>query len=134
VKKEDLLAKLEADPAFDYWQPVDEKDRDHVIVLYWGPNDPRDGEPGAQTRVDDHALGMIGWRQLRAACVRGRDVEHITRVTGYFSKVSGWNKGKQGELEDRHRATVARDGSGRFSRAGDDNGATGDAERAGEGS
>jgi ribonucleoside-triphosphate reductase len=30
-------------------------------------------------------------------------VEQITRITGYFTKVSSWNKGKIGELKDRHR-------------------------------
>ena len=32
-----------------------------------------------------------------------RDVEGITRITGYFTKVSSWNKGKKGELKDRYR-------------------------------
>jgi ribonucleoside-triphosphate reductase len=32
-------------------------------------------------------------------------VDHITRVTGYFTKVSGWNKGKKAELKDRYRST-----------------------------
>jgi len=31
------------------------------------------------------------------------DVEGITRITGYFTKVSSWNKGKVGELNDRNR-------------------------------
>ncbi len=31
-------------------------------------------------------------------------VEGITRVTGYFSKVSGWNKGKIAELHGRYRS------------------------------
>ena len=44
--------------------------------------------------------------QLAAATAQGRDVDHVTRVTGYFSKVSGWNKGKAAELKDRHRAGV----------------------------
>lgn len=30
-------------------------------------------------------------------------VEQITRITGYFTKVSSWNKGKIGELRDRRR-------------------------------
>jgi ribonucleoside-triphosphate reductase (formate) len=30
-------------------------------------------------------------------------VDFITRVTGYFSKVSGWNRGKQAELQDRYK-------------------------------
>jgi ribonucleoside-triphosphate reductase len=33
-------------------------------------------------------------------------VDGITRVTGYFSKVSGWNKGKQAELGDRFRSAL----------------------------
>ena len=34
------------------------------------------------------------------------DVDGITRVTGYFSKVSGWNDGKRAELADRFRSSV----------------------------
>jgi anaerobic ribonucleoside-triphosphate reductase len=43
---------------------------------------------------------------ITASCSQGRDVDHITRVTGYFSRTSGWNKGKAGELKDRHRVRV----------------------------
>ncbi len=32
-----------------------------------------------------------------------RRVEGITRITGYFTKISSWNKGKIGELHDRYR-------------------------------
>lgn len=31
------------------------------------------------------------------------EVEGITRITGYFTKISSWNKGKLGELHDRNR-------------------------------
>jgi ribonucleoside-triphosphate reductase (formate) len=31
------------------------------------------------------------------------DVDGITRITGYFTKISAWNKGKLGELKDRYR-------------------------------
>jgi ribonucleoside-triphosphate reductase len=34
-------------------------------------------------------------------CCGSKNVEHITRVTGFFSKIEGWNKGKIGELKDR---------------------------------
>ncbi len=34
------------------------------------------------------------------------EVDGITRVTGYFSKISGWNKGKQAELDDRFRSSI----------------------------
>lgn len=32
------------------------------------------------------------------------EVDFITRVTGYFSRVSGWNAGKRAELLDRYKA------------------------------
>jgi len=32
------------------------------------------------------------------------DVVGMSRVTGYYADVSGWNLGKQQELRDRHRA------------------------------
>ena len=31
------------------------------------------------------------------------EIEGITRITGYFTKTSSWNKGKMGELNDRFR-------------------------------
>ncbi|OGC44124.1 anaerobic ribonucleoside-triphosphate reductase [candidate division WOR-1 bacterium RIFOXYD2_FULL_41_8] len=31
------------------------------------------------------------------------NIEGITRITGYFSRVPGWNKGKIAELRDRHK-------------------------------
>ncbi|MEM3396421.1 MAG: anaerobic ribonucleoside-triphosphate reductase [Thermoplasmata archaeon] len=34
------------------------------------------------------------------------NVEGITRVTGFFSKISGWNKGKIGELKERYRVSA----------------------------
>ncbi len=37
------------------------------------------------------------------------NVDGITRITGYFTKTSIWNKGKKGELADRYRNTGAFD-------------------------
>jgi ribonucleoside-triphosphate reductase len=31
------------------------------------------------------------------------EMDHITRITGYFTRVTSWNKGKLGELKDRYR-------------------------------
>jgi len=44
-------------------------------------------------------------RGLREKCpyCGSEEVEGITRITGYFSKISQWNKGKLGELKDRFR-------------------------------
>ncbi len=44
-------------------------------------------------------------RGLHTTCqyCRSEEVEQITRITGYFTKLSSWNKGKLGELKDRFR-------------------------------
>jgi hypothetical protein len=59
-----------------------------------------------KVKIEPGALGAITAEQLEKVLVGGRNVEHITRVTGYFSRVSGWNKGKRGELVDRERVKV----------------------------
>ena len=43
--------------------------------------------------------------------VQGQDVDQITRITGYFSTVSNWNKGKLAELKDRYRVGKYFDGT-----------------------
>ncbi|MEM2943733.1 MAG: anaerobic ribonucleoside-triphosphate reductase [Methanomassiliicoccales archaeon] len=47
-------------------------------------------------------------RGLRSTCpyCSSPDVEGITRVTGFFSKTSSWNKGKIGELKERMRNEI----------------------------
>lgn len=45
-------------------------------------------------------------RGLKDTCsfCSSENIDGITRITGYFSKVTGWNKGKIGELKDRFRS------------------------------
>ncbi len=45
-------------------------------------------------------------RGLHSTCpfCHSAEVDHITRVTGYFSRVSSWNAGKRQELKDRYKA------------------------------
>jgi anaerobic ribonucleoside-triphosphate reductase len=47
-------------------------------------------------------------RGLRSSCVccGSEDVDGITRITGYFTKISSWNKGKIGELRNRYRNQI----------------------------
>jgi len=47
-------------------------------------------------------------RGLNEACVfcGSKNVDGITRITGYFTKTSSWNAGKRGELKDRIRVGV----------------------------
>ncbi|MDD4179003.1 MAG: anaerobic ribonucleoside-triphosphate reductase [Candidatus Margulisbacteria bacterium] len=44
-------------------------------------------------------------RGLLTACpyCNSTKIEGITRITGYFSRIPGWNKGKIAELRDRHK-------------------------------
>jgi ribonucleoside-triphosphate reductase len=44
-------------------------------------------------------------RGLQESCpwCGSMEVDGITRITGYFTRVSSWNKGKLGELKDRYR-------------------------------
>ncbi len=44
-------------------------------------------------------------RGLKATCLYcgSTQIEGITRITGYFTKISSWNKGKLGELRERYR-------------------------------
>lgn len=45
-------------------------------------------------------------RGLKKTCpfCKSKKVDGITRVTGFYTFTSGWNKGKLGELKDRYRA------------------------------
>jgi hypothetical protein len=52
------------------------------------------------------AIAANDWPAIKQQTVAGRDVIHITRVTGYYTIVEGWNKGKIGELRDRAHAVI----------------------------
>jgi hypothetical protein len=47
---------------------------------------------------------------LEKATHRGKNIEQITRVTGYFAKINGFNKGKLAEVRDRHRSDLDKEG------------------------
>ncbi|MBI5400035.1 anaerobic ribonucleoside-triphosphate reductase [Candidatus Saganbacteria bacterium] len=54
-----------------------------------------------------HECGKTA-RGLREKCsyCGSSQVEGITRITGYFSRIPGWNKGKLAELKDRQRVEI----------------------------
>ncbi|KYK29702.1 MAG: hypothetical protein AYK23_05010 [Candidatus Proteinoplasmatales archaeon SG8-5] len=58
-----------------------------------------------ETHFADTVIQDLALEELIQATHQGKNIEHMTRVTGYFSKVSKWNKGKKGELKDRHRVS-----------------------------
>jgi anaerobic ribonucleoside-triphosphate reductase len=57
-------------------------------------------------KIEPKALTNLTPQMLEQILIGGRNIEHITRITGYFSRVSGWNQGKRGELTDRKRVAV----------------------------
>jgi ribonucleoside-triphosphate reductase len=83
-------------------QPSKEAIADFVIKTFkFTTNDQIAFSPEFTTCNVCHRTG----RGLRDTCsyCGSQDVDGITRITGYFTKVSSWNKGKLGELKDRHR-------------------------------
>ncbi|MFC1540631.1 anaerobic ribonucleoside-triphosphate reductase [Candidatus Margulisiibacteriota bacterium] len=60
-----------------------------------------------KVKIEPQALAELTPEKLEQVLVNGRNIEQITRITGYFSKVSGWNKGKRGELAERIRVNVS---------------------------
>jgi hypothetical protein len=86
----------------DYLRVVDEdhsgtaKD-DYLVVL----ND-RDGQ---KYKILVDSIYKYDWANLKRVLDGGevKVIDHITRIVGYFSKTSNWNKSKLGELEDRRQ-------------------------------
>ena len=62
--------------------------------------------PDSCTRMDNAVVTKLTSAELLLEINRGLEVEQITRITGYFTKVSQWNKGKLGELKDRIRTPI----------------------------
>ena len=80
------------DESFSYFRNRD---------LPWYANNPRHS-----TRITNDIVAKLSPKELMSQVNRGLEVEHITRITGYFTKVSQWNKGKRGELKDRMRVEI----------------------------
>ncbi len=59
-----------------------------------------------ETFFTDDGIEARNLEQLIFCTHQGKHVEQITRVTGYFSKVKNWNKGKLAELKDRRRTPL----------------------------
>ena len=63
--------------------------------------------PGHSTRITNDLVAQLSPEELMHQINRGLEVEQITRITGYFTKISQWNKGKRGELKDRIRVEIS---------------------------
>ncbi len=58
---------------------------------------------GTKTHFSRKAIEENDIITLMNATHQGKNVDQITRITGYFSRIQSWNKGKTGELKDRYR-------------------------------
>jgi hypothetical protein len=95
---DELNAWLERNPKVS-WASDDAGNLYFRHEEYDGPED--------KVKIEPKGLAQITVQQLDQILVGGRNVDHITRVTGYFSRVNGWNKGKRGELADRSRVSIS---------------------------
>jgi hypothetical protein len=73
----------------------------NTALPWYSDNDDR------TTCVTYKKLHELSCEDLFKAINHGLEVENITRVTGYMSKVAGWNKGKRAELKDRNKMNLA---------------------------
>ena len=99
MERDTLVGLLEHDPRYDYILGK----CGAVVVVDLHIGDDRDHPI---TKFTPGAIARHTWPEVRAQATHGRDVDHVTRITGYFSRTSGWNRGKAQELKDRHRTTV----------------------------
>ena len=92
---QDLQAQLDSDKlSFDY-----EPEEGGLVI--------KNKRYGTKIFCSPEAIAKYDWPTIKAQTVCGKDIQHITRVTGYFTIVEGWNKGKLAELEDRYHSEVA---------------------------
>lgn len=98
MEKQELFERIEAS---GYEWKIYEKDGiEGVLIRCVCSKCLNTGRP---VPVDFDLLQEIDWHDIERRVVNGRHVEHVTRVVGYYSKTSNWNRSKQGELKDRHR-------------------------------
>jgi anaerobic ribonucleoside-triphosphate reductase len=61
--------------------------------------------------VKKESLATTDWENINSV-LSGREpiiLDGITRIVGYFSKISNWNKSKVGELHDRREGNYTVD-------------------------
>jgi hypothetical protein len=78
-------------------------DDDEKSILLCDPTWPFYQKDGNLTKITKEKFAVMTPDELESAVYGGVQLEHITRVTGYMTKVSGWNKGKMAELRDRSK-------------------------------
>jgi len=65
---------------------------------------------GAKTSIKVPVILELEWKELKDLITGKRPInplDVVTRIVGYFSRVSNWNKSKIGELKDRKQGAAA---------------------------
>ena len=62
-----------------------------------------DNNPDVGFYMSGERIGELSPDELVAEVKKGFELDHITRITGYMTRVESWNKGKVGELRDRYK-------------------------------
>ncbi len=95
MDKEEFINYLGNNPGVFEWSDGDHDGKTGVFV--------KNNQFETVTHFTNEAIEKNNLEVLINQTTHGKNVEHITRVTGFFSKVQSWNKGKLGELKERHR-------------------------------
>jgi hypothetical protein len=95
MKREEFVEYLASNPETYEWSEGENEGKDGIYV--------KNCQFETVTHFSDIAIEKNELNILLEQTSHGKNVEQITRVTGFFSKVSSWNKGKLGELKERNR-------------------------------
>jgi hypothetical protein len=108
MTSKELNTFLDTYKAYIEWQLNDgAEDPDEWFMLFrnnrlaWYQADEK-----RATKIMMWKLETMTTSEIIDAVNRGLMVDGITRITGYFTKVSYWNPGKRAELKDRHRVEI----------------------------
>ena len=91
--QKDFIENIENDTIFE----LKEENKDNYIIINTTIN--------KKYMVKKDKLINIDWKNMKEV-LEGREtivIDGITRIVGYFSKISNWNKSKIGELMDRRK-------------------------------
>lgn len=104
----DLQRELAADPDIDLVGALPESDE---IVIRVPAHDNYDTVTYAiPVAAVDRIRHYSHLRSQLLGIGRVPSLQHYSRVVGYYSRVSNWNRSKHAELRDRHRGRYGLDG------------------------
>jgi len=93
----DFFESVNSHPELEGLDVTNDGGEDVVYVLH---------KPTAtKYRLTFDAIATEDWGTLEAIMTGRREahvMDHMTRVVGYYSRISNWNKSKVGELRGRH--------------------------------